>query len=62
MRLKGQNTRLITHAAAWRSRAFFGHACPSAPSLGVNMLSYVNSIGTTKSTEHRFSDCSRRRR
>ena len=62
MTLKGQNTRLMTRDAAWRSRAFFGLACPSAPSLGVNTLSYVNIMGTTKSVEHRFSDCSRRQR
>ena len=60
MTLKGQNTRLMTRDAAWRSRAFFGLACPSAPSLGVNTLSYVNII--TQSVEHRFSDCSRRQR
>ena len=62
MMFKGQNTRSMTRIAAWRSRASFGLACPCAPSLGVNTLSYVNSIGGTKSVEHRFSDCSRRRR
>lgn len=64
MMLKGQKRRSMTQVAEWRScaRAFFGLACPSAPSLGVNMLSYVNIIGTTKSVEHRFSGCSRRQR
>jgi hypothetical protein len=62
MMLKGQNTRLTVRDAAWRSRAFFGLARPSAPSLGVNMLSCVNIMSTTKSAEHRFSDCLRRQR
>lgn len=62
MMFKGQNTRSMTRIAAWRSRASFGLACPSAPSLGVNTLSYVNTIGITKSAEHRFSDCSQRQR
>ena len=62
MMFKGQNTRSMTRIAAWRSRASFGLTCPSAPQLGVNTLSYVNSIGGTKSVEHRFSDCSRRQR
>jgi len=62
MMLKGQNARLMTRGAAWRTRAFFGLACPSATSLGVITLSYVDIIGTTKSVEHRFSDCSRRQR
>lgn len=59
MMFKGQNTRSMTRIAAWRSRASFGLACPSAPSLGVNTLSYVNSIGA-KSVERHFADCSRR--
>lgn len=62
MMLKGQNARSMTRGGAWRSRAFFGLACPSAPSLGVGTLSYVNTIGTTKSVEHRFSDCSQQQR
>ena len=62
MMFKGQNTRSMTRIAAWRSRASFGLACPSAPSLGVNTLSYVNTIGITKSAEHRFSDYSQRQR
>jgi len=62
MMLKGQKARLITRGVAWRSGAFFGLACPSAPSLGVNTLSYVNITGTLKSAEHRFSDCSQRQR
>lgn len=62
MMLKGQNTRSMTRVATWRRGASFGLPCPSAPSLGVNMLSYVNIIGSTKSAEHRFSDCSRSQR
>ncbi len=62
MMLKGQNTRSMARATAWGSRAFFGLACPSAPSLGVNMLSYVNKVGTTISIEQRFTDCSRHQR
>ena len=62
MMLKGQNARLMTRRGAWRSRAFFGLACPSATSLGINTLTYVNTIGTPKSVEHRFSDCSQRQR
>jgi hypothetical protein len=57
---KGQNTRLIARIATWQRCASFGLACPSAPSLGVNLLGYVNTIGSTKSAEPRFSDCSRR--
>jgi hypothetical protein len=53
---------LIASVATWRRCASFGLACPSAPSLGVKTLSYVNIIGTTQSVEHRFSDCSRRQR
>lgn len=62
MMFKGQNTRSMTRIAAWRSRASFGLACPSAPSLGVNTLSYVNTIGITKSAEQHFADCSRQQR
>gem|GEM_PF-2966678 len=62
MMLKGQSARLMTRGGAWRSRAFFGLACPNAPSLGVNTLCYVNIIGITKSIEHRFFDCSQRQR
>ena len=62
MTLKGQNARLMTRGAAWRSRSLFGLACPSAPSLGVYTLIYVNIIGTAQSVEHRFSGCSRRQR
>lgn len=57
MMFKGQNTRSMTRIAAWRSRASFGLACPNAPSLGVKTLSYVNTIGITRSAEHQFSDC-----
>lgn len=60
MMFKGQNTRHITHVATWRRCVSFGLACPSAPSLGVSLLGYVNTIGSTKSAEPRFSDCSRR--
>ena len=63
MMFKGQNTRSMTRIAAWRSRASFGLACPTAPSLGVvNTLSYVNSICATKSAEQHFGDCSRQQR
>jgi hypothetical protein len=62
MIFKGQNTRSMTRIAAWRSRASFGLACPTARSLGVNTLSYVNIIGITKSAEHQFSDCLQRQR
>lgn len=60
MMLKGQNLRPVTRVATWRRCASFGLASPSAPSLGVNLLGYVNTIGSTKSAEQRFSDCSRR--
>jgi len=60
MMLNGQNTRLIASVATWRPCASFGPACPSAPSLGVNLLGGVSVIRTTKSAEHRFSDYSRR--
>jgi hypothetical protein len=60
MMLKGQNTRLIASVATWRRCASFGIACPSAPSLGAIMLGGVNTIGGTKSAEHRFSDYLRR--
>lgn len=59
MMRKGQKTRRITRVATWQRCASFGLACPSAPTLGVNLLGYVN-IGNTKSAEHSFSDCSRR--
>ncbi len=62
MMFRGQDTRSMTRIAAWRSRASFGLACPSTPSLGVGTLNYVNTIGTTKSAEHRFSDCLRNQR
>jgi hypothetical protein len=62
MMFKGQNTRSMTRIAAWRSRASFGLACPSTPSLGVSTLGYLNTIGTTKSAEHRFADRTRRQR
>jgi len=57
---EGQNTRSMTRVAAWRRCASFGLACPSAPILGVSLLGYVNTIGSTKSAEHRSSDYSRR--
>ncbi len=57
---KGQNTRLIARVAAWQRCASFGLACPSAPLSGVSLLGYVNTIGSTKSAEPRFSDYSRR--
>jgi len=57
---KGQNTRSMARVATWQRCASFGLACPSAPTLGVNLLGYVNTIGSTKSAEHRFSDYSRR--
>jgi hypothetical protein len=62
MMFKGQNTRSMPRIAAWRSRASFGLACPGTPSLGVGTLSYVNTIGITKSAGHQFSDCSQRQR
>ena len=62
MKFRGQNTRSMTRIAAWRSRASFGLACPSAPSLGVGTLRYVNTIGITRSAEHQFSDYLRNRR
>ena len=62
MMFKGQNTGSITRIAAWRSSASFGLACPSAPSFGVKTLSYVNTIGITRSEQHQFSDCLRRQR
>ncbi len=56
---KGQNTSSMARVATWQRCASFGLACPSAPTLGVNLLGYVN-IGNTKSAEHSFSDYSRR--
>jgi hypothetical protein len=57
---KGQNTRSMTRIATWQRCASFGLACPSTPFLGVNLLGYVNTIGSAKSAERRFSDYSRR--
>jgi len=60
MMFEGQNTRLIASVATWRPCAPFGPACPSAPSLGATTLGGVNTIGSTKSAEQRFTDYLRR--
>ena len=62
MMFKGQNTRSVTRSTAWRSRASFGLAYPAKPSLGVATLCCPNTIGITRSAEHRFSDRLRQQR